>query len=453
MFIRSKRVFLDGKLKPACISVHSGHIGEIHSYTYMASQALDAGNWMILPGAVDVHTHMREPEAPHKEDFFSGSSAALCGGVTSYLDMPCYNSPATTTVGALTEKERLAGAKSVADFGFHLGASNENADLIRRLQPPSVKAFLSDTRSPLSLTPSGFERICSGLDPSKPLCVHCEDRELAEKRAAKFDKHEEIRSIEVATAGVKSASALAKKYRRRMHFCHMTTAAEVKLAKAGSGFMPTYDKKKKGLPMHTVEVTPHHLFLSTADLERLKGWGNCNPPLRDRKEVAKLWRMLKQVDMVASDHAPHIPADKETGAPGFPGVQTMVPLMLHAVVGGKLKLEEAVRLFSSGPASAFTMQTKGRIAPGYDADFIVFNPQDHWTVNINDLRSKAGWSPYEGWRLRGKIMGVVLRGEQAVWENELLVRPGSGRPIQRAPMIGTERLDLRKHAKERYSLQ
>ena len=119
---------------------------------------------------------------------------------------------------------------------------------------------------------------------------------------------------------------------------------------------------------------------------------------------------------------------------------------------GKLRLEEAVRLFSSGPASAFTMQTKGRIAPGYDADLIVFNPQDHWTVALSDLRSKAGWSPYEGWRLRGKIMGVFLRGEQAMWEGELQLKAGAGKPLQRALMIGTERLDLRKHAKERYSL-
>lgn len=392
MFIRSKRVFLDGKLKPACISIHSGHIGGIHSYTYMASEALDAGNWIVLPGAIDVHTHMREPENAQKEDYHSGSTAAIAGGVTTYMDMPCYQSPPTTTVGALSEKERLAAAKSVADFGFHLGATNENGDLIRRLQPPSVKAFLSDVHSPLSLTPSGFERICSGLDKNKPLLVHCEDRVMMEKRAAQFKTHEEIRSPEVALEAVKFAAHMGKKYKRRIHFCHLTTAAEVKMAKIGSGNMITFDKRKKGAPLHTVEVSPHHLFLSTADLERLKGWGVVNPPLRERKEVAKLWKCLKSVDMIASDHAPHLPADKETGAAGFPGVQTMVPLLLHAVVGGKLKLPEAVRLFAEGPAAAFTLQTKGRIAPGYDADFILFNPQENWNVNLNDLHSKAGWS-------------------------------------------------------------
>ncbi len=453
MFIRSKRVFIDGKLRPACLSVHSGHIGEIHSYTYMASEALDAGNWIILPGAIDVHTHMREPEATQKEDFYTGSLAAISGGVTTYFDMPCYQSPATSTVGALSEKERLAAAKSVADYGFHLGATNENGDLIRRLQPPSVKAFLSDTHSVLSLTPSGFERACSGLDKAKPLLVHCEDRTMAEKRAATFKTHEDIRSTEVAVSGVKIAAAMGKKYKRRMHFCHLTTAAEVKAAKLGSGFLPTFDIRKKGAPLHTVEVSPHHLFLSTADLERLKGYGVVNPPLRDRKEVGKLWKVLKQVDMVASDHAPHLPADKDTGAAGFPGVQTMVPLLMHAVMGGKLKLEEAVRLFATGPAAAFTLQRKGRIAEGYDADFIFFNPQENWNVNLNDLHSKAGWSPYEGWKLRGKIIGVFLRGEQVVWDGELGVKAGYGKPVQRLPMIGTERLDLRKHAKERYSLQ
>ncbi|MCL6089394.1 MAG: amidohydrolase family protein [Candidatus Marsarchaeota archaeon] len=453
MFIRSKRVYIDGKLRPACLSIHSGHIGGIHSYTYMAGEALDAGNWMVLPGAIDVHTHMREPEASQKEDFYSGSAAALAGGVTTYFDMPCYNGPATATVGALSEKERLAAAKSVADYGFHLGATNENGDLIRRLQPPSVKAFLSDTHSILSLTPSGFERACSGLGKGLPLLVHCEDRVMIEKRAAQYKTHEEIRSPEVALSAVKFAAGMGKKYKRRMHFCHLTTAAEVKTAKTGSGFMPTLDKRRKGQPLHTVEVSPHHLFLSTADLDRLKGWGMVNPPLRERREVAKLWKCLKAVDMIASDHAPHLPADKDTGAPGFPGVQTMVPLLLHAVVGGKLALPQAVRLFAEGPAAAFTLQRKGRIAPGYDADLILFNPQENWNVNLNDLHSKAGWSPYEGWKLRGKIFGVFLRGEQAVWDGELGVRAGFGKPVQRLPMIGTERLDLRKHAKERYSLQ
>ncbi|MDE1798342.1 MAG: amidohydrolase family protein, partial [Candidatus Micrarchaeota archaeon] len=393
---------------------------------------------------------MREPEAPHKEDFQSGSTAALAGGVTSYLDMPCYNHPPTTTVGALTEKERLAGNKSVADFGFHFGASADNVDLVRRFQPPSLKAFTSDTRSPLSLTPSGLERHFSGYHPSKPICVHCEDANLVQARAEQFKEHEKIRAPAVALASVKRVAALGRKYKRRVHFCHLTTVPEIKAAKDGSGrFQPLPGRTGLGQTMHTVEVSPHHLFLSTADLPRLKGWGMVNPPLRERAAVAGLWRNLKKVDCVASDHAPHLPEDKNAGAAGFPGVQTMVPLLLHAALGGKLKMEEAVRLFATGPADAFALQRKGRIAVGYDADLLVFNPNDHWNVSLSDLRSKAGWSPYEGWRLRGKILGVFLRGEQAFWDNELLVKPGFGKPVQRGLSIGAERLDLRKHAKER----
>jgi dihydroorotase len=450
MFIRSKRVFIDGKLRPACIAIHSGRIGGIHPYTYMAENSLDAGQWLVLPGAVDVHTHMREPEAPHKEDFHSGSAAALAGGVTTFLDMPCYNHPPTTTVGALTEKERLAGAKSVADFGFHFGASIDNVDLVRRFQPPSIKAFTSDTNSPLSLSPSGLERHFSGYHPVKPICVHCEDRELIDARTSQFKEHEKIRSPAVALQSVKRVNALARKYKRRVHFCHLTTGPEVQAAKLGAALMPVPpSSKQKPCSMHTVEVAPHHLFLTTGDLPRLKGWGMVNPPLRDRAAVATLWRNLKKVDCIASDHAPHLPDDKNAGAAGFPGVQTMIPLLLHAVQGGKLPLEEAVRLFSSGPARAFDLQRKGRIAVGYDADLMVFNPTDHWNVSLSDLRSKAGWSPYEGWRLRGRILGVFLRGEQAYWDNEMLVKPGFGKPVQRGHSIGAERLDLRKHAKER----
>ncbi|MFH1095826.1 MAG: dihydroorotase family protein [Candidatus Micrarchaeota archaeon] len=443
MFIRSRRVFIDGKLRPACISIHSGKIGGIHSYTFMADSALDAGDWFVLPAAIDAHVHMREPEAPQKEDFTTGSMAALMGGVTSFLDMPCYRNPPTTTVGALTQKERLASTKSVADFGFHFGASADNDELIRRLQPPSVKAFLSETKSPLTLIGPALERHFSSYDPCKPLCVHCEDALMAESRALKLKgkTHEEINSIDVALSAVRKVAAMTRKYRRRVHFCHLTSAAEVNAAKSAAG--------RKDLPPVTLEVAPHHLFLSIEDLPRLGENGRVNPPLRSRREVAKLWKVLKKVDLISSDHAPHLPDEKKGGAPGFPGVQTMFPLLLHAVVGGKLKIEEAVRMACTGPADAFTLHRKGRIVVGNDADLVIFNPADSWTVALADLRSKAGWSPYEGWRLRGKILGVFLRGEQVVWDNDVLVKPGFGKPLQRTDSVGQTRLDLRRHAKER----
>ncbi|MFH1306865.1 MAG: dihydroorotase [Candidatus Micrarchaeota archaeon] len=449
MFIRSKRVFIDGKLKPACLSVHTGRFGGVHSYTYMNEEALDAEDWIILPGAIDVHVHMREPEYPRKEDFTSGSQAAVAGGVTSFLDMPCYRSPCTSTVGALTAKERLASTKSICDFGFHFGATNDNADLIKRFQPNSLKAFLAETDSPLTLALSGFERHFGAFDKLKPILCHCEDQDIIDENKKKFKEHEKIRSTKAALSGVKKINKLARKFKRRVHFCHLTTSAEVKACKVGNSKIRLPVKDATSVQLHTCEVSPHHLFLSTADLPKLRQYGISNPPLRTKAEVAKLWKALSHVDCIASDHAPHLSSEKERGAPGFPGVQTMVPLLLSKVFERKFSLKKAVQLFSSGPAECFTIQRKGKIASGYDADFMVVDPQQSWKINSQELFSKAGWSPYEGLTLKGKILGTFVRGEQVHWDNEILVRPGYGERIQCAKKIGSERLVLRKHSKER----
>lgn len=449
MFIRSTRVFVDGKLRPACLSIHTGRIGGVHSYTYMKEEALDAGDWLILPAAIDVHTHMREPESPKKEDYTTGSQAAIAGGVTTFLDMPSYRNPATTTVGALTTKERLAAQKSVCDFGFHFGATDENSNLIKRLQPHSLKGFMPDTNSKLTLLKSGFERHFAAYAKHKPFLVHCEDPKIIEQNSKKYTELEKIRSPKAALEGVKYINAIARKFNRRVHFVHMTTAAELKAAKKGGGLIESLQKGQPPSPLHTTEVCTHHLFLSTSDLEKLRGYGAVNPPLRPRPEVAKLWNELKNVDCVATDHAPHLPEDKAQGAPGYPGIQTMLPLMLHAMQGKKIDIKDVVRLCCEGPAAAFTLHRKGKIAAGYDADLVVFDPKDSWHITADSLFSKAGWSPYEGWTLRGKILGTFLRGEQVYWDGEILAKPGYGERVQRMDQIGTERLVLRKHAKER----
>jgi len=415
----------------------------------MKEEALDAGDWMILPAAIDVHTHMREPENVKKEDFTTGSQAAVAGGVTTFLDMPSYKNPATITVGALTAKERLATQKSVADFGFHFGATNENSDLIKRLQPHSLKGFMSETNSKLTLLKSGFERHFAAYDKEKPFLVHCEDPDIIEQNQKKYKEHEKIRNSKAALEGVKFINSLARKFKRRVHFVHMSTAAELKAAKKSGGQIEPKLKGQKPKPLHTTEVCTHHLFLSTSDLDKLKGYGNVNPALRSRADVAKLWSNLNLADCIATDHAPHLPEEKAQGAPGFPQVQTMYPLMLHAMQGKKIKLKDVVRLCCEGPASAFTLHRKGKIAAGYDADLVIFDPKGSWHITADTLFSKAGWSPYEGWTLRGKILGTFLRGEQVYWDNEILVKPGFGERVQRTDQIGTERLVLRKHAKER----
>ncbi len=416
MIIRSKRAFIGKKLMPAALVIVSGRISAICPYTYEKRQGLDLGDLILLPGAIDTHVHFRDPEAPYKEDFATGSCAALAGGVTTVMDMPNYRNPPTTTVGAYIEKERIAASASRCDFGLHFGGTAENSDLAKRFSPPSLKVFISDTHSPLTVNYSGLERHMLSFPKESPLLVHCEDQEAAERNMRKYSKHEQVRSPPVALEAVKKVAAMGKKCARRVHFCHLTTASEVSAARIWGGA--------------TCEAAPHHLFMDAADIERLKGWGNVNPPLRPKAEVAKLWKSLKRIDCLASDHAPHTPRDKENGACGFPGVQTMVPLVLDAVMGKRLALSEAVRLLCTGPAKAFGIPGKGAIATGNDADLIAFDPKGKWAITEKDLHSKCGWSPYIGRQLSGRIEGVFLRGHEAVIGNDIQVGAGFGKKLQ-----------------------
>ncbi|MFN3909981.1 MAG: dihydroorotase, partial [Candidatus Anstonellaceae archaeon] len=390
---------------------------------------------------------MREPEAIEKEDFASGSASAIAGGVCSYLDMPCYLSPPTTTVGALSEKERLASAKSFCDFGFHFGATEKNLELIKKLQPPSLKAFLAETNSPLTLSEFELEKHFAFYFKYFPILVHCEDQKIIKKNKKIYREHHKIRSIEAALSAVKKVNRLARKYKRRVHFCHLSSAIEVKTAKSGNKKFPK-DADILYPNYMSCEVATHHLFLSIKDIKRFGNFANVNPPLRSEKEVAKLWKKLKIVDCVVSDHAPHTLEEKEKGAFGFAGVQTLVPLMMDAVLNKKLSLKDAVRLFSSGPARVFNIYNKGEIAKNYFADFIIFDPKAKWLIKEEDLYSKADWSPYLGKELKGRVIGTMVRGQMAYWEGKILVKEGYGKPLIRTKKIGQLPLFLKKHSKE-----
>lgn len=416
MIIRSKRVFIGGKMKPAALAIISGRISAIHSYTYEKRHGLDLGDLILLPGAVDAHVHFRDPEAPYKEDFATGSTAAVAGGTTSVMDMPNYANPPTTTVGAYLQKERIASSTSRCDFALHFGGTNDNADLVKRFSPQSMKVFLADTHSPLTVNYVGLERHFLAFPKEKPIIVHCEDQQIIERNMKKEKAHEKVRSQKAALEAVSAVAALSKKHGgRRVHFPHLSTADEVKAARTAKGA--------------SCEVAPHHLFLCDKDIERLKGWGNVNPPLRPKAEVAKLWKMLAKVDCVASDHAPHTGRDKEGGASGFPGVQTMYPLMLHAALEKRISLGEAIRLCCSGPAKAFGITGKGALAVGFDADIVAFDPTGRWGISHRDLYSKAGWSPYEGMELKGRIAGVFIRGNEAVIGNGIQAAAGFGKKL------------------------
>jgi dihydroorotase len=380
---------------------------------HKGAKLVHAHGLLALPGAIDPHVHMRDPEDTSKEDFSTGSASALCGGVTTFIDMPCYRNPATNTVAAYAAKRRIAGRKCRCDWQLRFGASEKNQKEAAKSGAPSLKVFLCSTGSELYCSLAAAAKHFRAFPKEKPICVHAEDNARIEERKLRCSENEKARDKLVAQLGCQSALRMANRARRRVHVCHLTTAKEVDMC--------------RHCKYATYEINPAHLYLSTDDLCELGFLGKINPPLRDRTEAKKLWRKIGNDTIIASDHAPHLPRQKKDGAPGFPGVGTMLPLMLHAVHLRKFPVERLARICSLNAANAFGLHSKGKLAEGHDADIVLVDMHKKWRISAKNRHSRAGWTPFEGKEVYGKIMGVYLRGRLAFDGERVLAKPGCGK--------------------------
>ena len=401
----------------ADILIMGGRIARIApSISVRSAKKINASGLFILPGAIDSHVHFRDPEFPQKEDFSSGSASALAGGVTAIIDMPNYHNPPTTTLAAYKEKLAIASKKSRCDYLLRFGASNTNFAAAARSGAPSLKLFLSETRSELDCGKLAALRHFASFPKSKPICVHAEDKSRISSRRRRFRSQSDIQDKLSAQLATKFALELASRNHRRVHLCHLTTAKEVSMCRR--------------FPLATHEIAPTHLFLSQADLPELRALSKVNPPLRDRTEQKLLWRAMGNDTIIASDHAPHRISEKIEGAPGFPGVGTMLPLMLDSAYRGRLTLSQVAQMCSYNSSQAFGLGRKGRIAQGFDADLVMVDLRAKWKVSVDNRFYKCGWTPFEGRDLHGKIAAVLLRGELAYDGETVLSKPGKGRLME-----------------------
>ncbi len=382
--------------------------------------SLDAKGLLLFPGLIDPHVHLRDPGSPHKEDFFTGTCAALAGGFTTVMDMPEYSSPPTITQKALREKEELASRKAVCDFHIRMGASGNNFEEIRKASPTSLKFFTAETNSPLTITDySVISRHFSEFPRAKPICVHAEDQGVIDTLSKKYSDYPRIRGPLASAFALAKILALQKETNRRVHICHISTGLELELLKdAGKGV--------------TWETTPHHLFMDTRDYSRLGAFAKTNPPLRSPQDRAALWKNLDRLEMIGTDHAPHTKEEKESGSPpsGIPGLETAFPLLLDACLKGKMRISRLSELCSRNPAKAFNLKSKGELALGFDADFVLVNPNETTTIRGDSLFTKCKWSPFEGRKLKGRIKRVFLRGTEVYRDGEgILAKPGYGKRV------------------------
>ena len=403
-------IFHKNQLTPACLGIKDGKIAEIKK-VIEGYERYNFGNKILLPAAIDVHVHFREPGFEWKEDFETGSLAALHGGVSTVFDMPNTN-PFTNTVESFLLKKRIAEKRSFVDFGLYTTPTSLE-ELARLLQEGSAfKFFLAESTSLTLARESKMPApdlktiydMLKLISDKSVVAFHAEDGKIIEKRKEEYKKKKlnmppmERHYYERPPEAELSALNWLKKiykimvgegYKPRFHICHLSTEAGLEAL--------SQEKKIYTPPFLSMETAPHYIFLDKNHNSDLGPFGKVSPPLRRDKDNAALWRGVieNKIDIVASDHAPHLPEEKEsTAPPGLPGCETMVPLFLKEIKDDHLTLKTFTSIFSKRPAQIFGLN-KGEIAVGRDADFMIVDFHDVKKVKEEELFSKCGWSPYQ----------------------------------------------------------
>ncbi|MFH0816156.1 MAG: dihydroorotase [Methanobacteriota archaeon] len=401
------RALLDGEPTQCCIGVKDGLVAEIRK-VLDCSDSLDFGDALLLPAAVDLHVHLREPGKERKEDFFTGTMAAAFGGVSCVADMP-NTVPMTSDAKSLREKHLLAGAKANVDYGlWGLLATGSDFDVLRK-GTVGFKFFMSETTGAAGTSFEAWPALAKSAGPSLA-AVHPEHPlEMESGVSSDLEGHSKLRNPLAEARGIAEAGALFA----NVHMCHVSSRRGLEaLAKLKEG---------RGGGFLTAEVTPHHLFLNSRS--ELGAMVKVNPPLREKADQAALWEALASgaVDTVSSDHAPHTLEEKrvdfEDAPSGLPGVETGFPLMLKAVKDGRLTLARCVEACCTAPAKRLNAN-KGVIAVGYDADLVAVSMRDVVKIRDDDMHSKCGWTPYAGMEAIFPRMTMV-RGQTIVRNGSL----------------------------------
>ncbi|MGV8176904.1 MAG: dihydroorotase [Candidatus Bilamarchaeaceae archaeon] len=359
-------------------------------------EVLDASGLVILPGLIDPHVHLREPGNTQKEDFFTGSRAAVAGGFTTVMDMPNNREP-TVSKARLEEKRRLASGKAVCGIEFHFGATRENFADIRDVDPLSLKIYMGETTGPLLIDDDPtIAKHMRNLRKERQVVLHAEDQREIEKANEAGKERPEKAGIR----GVERAVMLGKRTGRKIHIAHASSGKEVGIAKG-----------KGGWGLATVETAPHYLFITEKERKALGKLSGVNPPLKDDAGRKALWKMLDKVDCIGTDHAPHLLEEKENGARGMPGLETALSLFLDAYGKKLLSLEWVAERMSANPARIFGLAGKGIISEGAAGDLTLVDLKRGWTVRGEELETKCKWSPFEGRALKGRAVEVVRGGK------------------------------------------
>jgi len=440
MVLLNAKVYAHGRLVEAGLAIDEGRIYKIAKETNLpsASKKLDLKGNITLPGLIDSHVHLRDQQLAYKEDFFTGTAAAAAGGITLTIDMP-NNKPVTMDSESLRERMGLAEKRVVVNVAFYSAFPKdlEKVPSIVGEGAVAFKLYLSEKIGGLNIDDD--EMLLHAFDKVAkirvPVAVHAEDRETLENTRRKMEEtgrkdveaYVKTHSPEAEKKAIKRVTQLAKKSGVHIHFCHISSA---------EGLNAVLKAKKLGLPI-TCEVTPHHLLLSSEHLKRHKTLALADPPLRTKRDVEALWNALKQgsIDAIASDHAPHTIKEKKVESvwdakPGVPGLETMLPLLLTQINDGRLTISDLVRLTSEKPAQIFNLRGRGSLDDGNQADIVVVDINRGYKIDSSRFYSKAKYSPFDGWKVKGKPIKTFVNGQLVMDEGEIVAKPGTGKIVR-----------------------
>jgi dihydroorotase len=418
--IKNANIVNEGLIFKADLVIEEEYIKSINTSGNLPEEGyevIDADGKYLIPGVIDDQVHFREPGLTHKGDIEEGSRAAVAGGITSFMDMPNVK-PQTTTLDLLEDKFRIASEKSLANYSFYLGATNENIEEIKKANPREIcglKLFMGSSTGNMLVDK---EEQLSEIFKNSPMLIttHCEDTPTINENLKTYkDKygddipvefHPIIRSAEACYKSSSLAVKLAKKYNSRLHILHLSTGIETEL----------FEKKPRKEKLITAEVCVHHLWFNESAYKEKGSLVRWNPAIKTEEDRKTLLKALKEgrIDVVATDHAPHT-IDEKSGpytkaASGGPLVQHSLVTMLELSKKGEITIEQVVDKMCHAPADIYKIDKRGYIKEGYYADLCLIS-EEEWTVRQENILYKCGWSPFEGTTFSYKIDTTFVNGK------------------------------------------
>jgi len=425
LIIKNGSCYIDGKLQKTDIGIEKNKISKIGNLqSEKSNEEFNAENLIVLPGCMDTQVHFREPGSTDAEDLNSGSKAAIMGGITAVFEMPNTNPP-TSSKKEFQNKLNLAKNRMYCNYAFYFGATPDNQEEIADLKNLEgccgVKLFAgSSTGSLLVHKEEDIEKVFEST--SKVVSVHSEDEEILNIRKKLREKgnvlsHPIWRNEECAISSTRKIVKIAKRLNKKAHILHVTTKEEVDFLSQNKGNI-------------TFEITPQHLTLFSPDCyQKLGTFAQMNPPIREKIHYDRLWYAVRNNfnDTIGSDHAPHLKENKLKQYPdtpsGMPGVQTLMPVMLNHINEGRLTLDQLIKFLCENPVKIFGIKNKGYIKKDFDADFTIIDMNKTIEIKNEQIQSKCGWSPFDGYKFKGTPVSTIVNGKIKMKEGKIVGNP------------------------------